>query len=68
MRSIGKELDETDKKIIRLLSRRHTYENVAELVFLSVDGVRYRLKVMKEHYEKDTIPELIEHLTENNLV
>lgn len=60
--------DDKDKQIVKLCIKRVSYEKMTRIVYLSVDGIRRRIKVMKEYYEKDSLPELIEHMVDNNLL
>jgi hypothetical protein len=60
--------DDKDKQIIKLCIKRVSYEKMTRIVFLSVDGIRKRIKVMKDYYQKDSLPELIDHLVYENLL
>jgi hypothetical protein len=60
--------DDKDKQIIKLCIKRVSYEKMTRIVFLSVDGIRKRIKVMKDYYQKDSLPELIDHLVDENLL
>jgi hypothetical protein len=60
--------DDKDKQIIKLCIKRISYEKMTRIVFLSVDGIRKRIKVMKDYYQKDSLPELIDHLVDENLL
>lgn len=56
--------DETDRLILRLLLKKESYETVAEQSFLSVNGVKYRLKRLMEHCGIENRKTLEHYLTE----
>lgn len=59
MKPKGKELDDTDKKIIEHIRSGLTYKEMASKVHLSVPALKYRIRVMKEEYNCKTVPQLI---------
>ena len=68
MKTTAKELDDKDKRIIKLVVRRIGYRNMTRIVHLSTNGIKHRIKVMKDYYGCSTLQDLIAHLQDNNLV
>ena len=60
-----KELDDKDKKIIQLMIRKVSYPKMTRLVFLSENGIRTRLKVMRNYYKCESNQQLISYLIDN---
>lgn len=54
-----KKLDETDKKILNLISEGKTVKEIAWKVGKSSRHIDYRLKVMRKYYQCANIPQLI---------
>lgn len=63
-----RELDDKDKKIMQLMIRRVSYKQMTRLVFLSENGIRTRLKVMRNYYKCDSNQELISYLIDNTII
>lgn len=68
MKVTTKELDDKDRQIIKLLMKRVTYNEVAKIVFLTPEAVRYRVRAMRDYYDKGSLSSLIDYLTENELL
>ncbi|MDY4975890.1 MAG: hypothetical protein SO147_03200 [Clostridia bacterium] len=56
--------DETDQLILKLLLQKESYETIAAQSFLSVNGVKYRLKRLMEHCGIENRKALEYYLTE----
>lgn len=58
-----KELDETDHKIIRDIKLGHSYKEIGHRLHITMDKVRYRIRVMKKEFNCRTLPCLISKLS-----
>ena len=63
-RSTGQILDETDQLILKLLLQKKSYETIAAQSFLSVNGIKYRLKRLIERCGIEDRKTLEYYLTE----
>jgi len=68
MRITGKTLDETDKKILEMISRGKTYKEISKTLYLKFHSLSYRIRQMKKQYKCLSVPQLIAHLIELDLV
>lgn len=62
-----KYLDETDKRILKLISNGYTYKEISREIYKSVEAIKKRISCMKQYYNCTNIPHLIAHCTENEL-
>lgn len=63
-----KKLDDTDKKIIELLSAGHKSHEIATKIWIGKKAIYHRLYVMRKHFECKTTSQLVAHLYKKGLV
>lgn len=63
-----RELDDKDRKIIKLVMRKTSYRKISAIVFLSEAGIKRRVKQMKDYYNCGSTSDLISHLIDNGLL
>jgi hypothetical protein len=61
-------IDDKDKRIIALTRRGFTLKEMTREVDLTIDGIQYRLRAMKAHYQCKSTHELISYLIDNALL
>lgn len=59
-----KQLDETDKKILDHIKNGYRYKEISQRIYVSVDTIKYRVKMMKNLYSCKTLPELLQKAPE----
>lgn len=59
-----KPLDETDRKIIEGIRAGKSYEEIAKIIFISVSGIKKRVRLIKERNGCNKLPELIGKIIE----
>jgi DNA-binding CsgD family transcriptional regulator len=67
MRCAAKEPDQTDKRILSMVSKGYTYREVSREIYVSVDSIKKRLQTLREYYECKTTVHLVAYCTENSL-
>lgn len=68
MKSTGKKLDETDKRIVSMISKGYTHKEVSREIYLSVQAIKQRLSTLRRYYDCKTTPHLVAHIIEENLL
>jgi len=61
-----KYLDETDKKILELITQGKTYKQISFTVGMKSFAVAHRIRVLKKHFRCESVPHLIASLSEAN--
>lgn len=68
MKAKERVIDDKDKQIISLLRRGMTFKEIASLVYLSIDGVNYRLMAMRRYYNCANNVQLVDFLRDEGLI
>jgi len=54
-----KYLDETDKKILELITQGKTYKQISFTVGMKSFAVAHRIRVLKKHFRCESVPHII---------
>lgn len=68
MKSTGKKLDDTDKRVLSMISKGYTHKEVSKEIYLSVQAIKQRLSVLRRYYDCKTTAHLIAHIVEECLL
>lgn len=63
-----KYLDETDKKILELITQGKTYKQISFTVGLKFHAIDYRVKQIRKMYNCPSTPALIAKLVETDVI